>query len=137
MILSSVKVMTQNDICATRHIQNNTICELVEVVIVEAGENVEKPENLCAAWIFSPSTQETTCRRGSVFRVDGLWKEIPRVVFEFFMWNLRIFLWKLWIGISATCLWKTLRKNKMRVDFFVFLCVFHRLRKMFSTIGFF
>ena len=90
MILSSVKVMTQNDICATRHIQNNTICELVEVVIVEAGENVEKPENLCAAWIFSPSPQETTCRWESVFRVDGLWKEISRVVFEFFVWNFRI-----------------------------------------------
>ena len=73
--------MTQNDICATRHIQNNTICELVEVVIVEAGENVEKPENLYKAWIFSPSPNETTCRQGSVFRVNELWKEIPYVVF--------------------------------------------------------
>ena len=76
--------MTRDDIGATRHIQNNTICELVEVVIVGVGENVEKSENLCRSWIFSLMPDQTSCRRGDSFRVDGLWKEIPLAEFYFF-----------------------------------------------------
>ena len=46
MILSTVRQACQSDIGTSRHIQNNTICELAEVVVLWFGENVEKPEKL-------------------------------------------------------------------------------------------
>ena len=111
MILSSVKVMTQNDICATRHIQNNTICEIVEVVVLESGEIVEKPENLCHSWIFSAWTSQITCRWECDLDVDELWKENTGVEKRILREKIRIFLWKLWNDTYATRLWKTLRKE--------------------------
>ena len=39
------------------HTQNNTICELVAVVVVGAGESVEKPANPCPDWIFWPGVK--------------------------------------------------------------------------------
>ena len=53
------------------HTQNNTICELVAVVVVGAGESVEKPANPCQCWIFLALSDLVSCRRAGGFSVES------------------------------------------------------------------
>ena len=123
------------------HTQNNTICELVAVVVVGAGESVEKPANPCQCWIFLTLSDLVSCRRAGGFSVESC-KRSPQGVSRRchgvgFLRFFALFLWKLWRVQGATSLWKTLRKSeKLKRNFWKIL-IFHSLSEKFCTIRIF